>query len=82
MRPMSEQEIWNEQIANIQLKLASKSKFKKLLNEVTQPESEHPQSVSHKSDDVISYDPIANAMKRFPGLTREEAEEIAEAFGF
>ena len=29
-----------------------------------------------------SYDPIANAMARFPGLTREEAEEMAAAFGF
>jgi hypothetical protein len=29
-----------------------------------------------------SYDPIANAMKRFPGLTREKAEEMAAAFGF
>ena len=29
-----------------------------------------------------SYDPIANAMARHPGLTREKAEEIAKAFGF
>ncbi len=27
-------------------------------------------------------DPIANAMKRNPGLTRAEAEEMARAFGF
>ena len=30
----------------------------------------------------VSYDPIANAMARHPGLTREKAEEIAKAFGF
>jgi hypothetical protein len=28
------------------------------------------------------YDPIENAMRRHPGLTREKAEEMAEAFGF
>lgn len=29
-----------------------------------------------------AYDPIANAMKRHPGLTRELAEEMARDFGF
>ena len=29
-----------------------------------------------------SYDPIENALKRFPGLTREKAEAMAKAFGF
>jgi hypothetical protein len=29
-----------------------------------------------------SYDPIENAMQRHPGLLREEAEEMAKAFGF
>jgi hypothetical protein len=28
------------------------------------------------------YDPIASAMRNHPGLTREKAEEMAEAFGF
>lgn len=28
------------------------------------------------------YDPIENAMRRHPGLTREEAEKLAEAAGF
>ena len=28
------------------------------------------------------YDPIENAMRQHPGLTRAEAEEMAEAFGF
>lgn len=29
-----------------------------------------------------SYDPIANAMRRHPGLTRERAEELARLYGF
>jgi len=67
MRPMSEQEIWNEQIANMKLKLAPKKDFEKLLNESKPP---------------TCYDPIANAMERHPNLTKEKAEEIATAFGF
>ena len=62
MRPKSEQEIWNENVGNMQLKLAPKKDFEKLLNE--------------------SYDPIANAMRRHPKLTEEEAESMAKAFGF
>jgi hypothetical protein len=69
---MSEQEQYNEAVANMQLKLASKQDFKKLLNKPKKSESFVSQS----------YDPIANAMKRFPGLTREKAEEMATAFGF
>ena len=72
MRPMSEQEQYNEAVANMKLKLASKQDFKKLLNKPKKSESFESQS----------YDPIANAMKRFPGLTREKAEEMATAFGF
>jgi hypothetical protein len=69
---MSEQEQYNEAVANMQLKLAPKQDFKKLLNKPKKSESFESQS----------YDPIANAMKRFPGLTREKAEEMATAFGF
>ena len=29
-----------------------------------------------------SYDPIQNAMQQHPGLTKEEAEEMARAMGF
>ena len=72
MRPMSEQEQYNEAVANMKLALAPKQDFKKLLNE-----SKKSQSVQSKS-----YDPIANAMRRFPGLTREKAEEMATEFGF
>jgi hypothetical protein len=38
-----------------------------------------------KNDDSSpseDYDPIANAMKNNPGLTREEADEMAEFLGF
>jgi len=62
MRPMSEQEIWNENVANMRLKLAPKKDFERLLND--------------------SYDPIANAMRRYPQLTEEEAVAMAKAFGF
>ena len=62
MRPMSEQEIWNENVANMRLKLAPKKDFERLLND--------------------SYDPIANAMRRHPKLTEEEAMAFAKAFGF
>jgi len=37
MRPKSEQEIWNENVANMQLKLAPKKDFEKLLNESYDP---------------------------------------------
>ena len=30
----------------------------------------------------VSFDPIENAMRQHPGLTREQAEELAVAFGF
>jgi hypothetical protein len=77
MRPMSEQEIWNEQVANMQLKLAPQAELKKLLNK-----SEESKSKQSEPSNSQSYDPIANAMERFPGLTREKAEEMATAFGF
>ena len=57
MRPMSEQDEYNEAVANMQLKLAPKKDFERLLNE--------------------SYNPIANAMRRHPQLTEEEAVAMA-----
>ena len=62
MRPKSEQDEYNEAVANMRLKLAPKKDFEKLLNDL--------------------YDSIANAMKRHPKLTEEEAEAMARAFGF
>jgi hypothetical protein len=37
MRPMSEQEIWNENVANMRLKLAPKKDFERLLNDSYDP---------------------------------------------
>ena len=62
MRPKSEQDEYNEAVANMRLKLAPKKDFERLLNE--------------------SYDPIANAMRRHPKLTKEEAVAMAKEFGF
>ena len=62
MRPMDEQQQFDELNANRRIKLAPKKDFEKLLNE--------------------SYDPIANAMRRHPKLTEEEAMAMAKAFGF
>ena len=66
MRPMSEQEQYNEMLVSAKIKLAPAKQMKALL----------------KVAENCSYDPIANAMQRFPGLTREKAEEMATAFGF
>jgi hypothetical protein len=62
MRPKSEQDEYNEAVANMQLKLAPKKDFERLLNE--------------------SYDPIANALRRHPKLTEEEAIAMAKEYGF
>jgi hypothetical protein len=37
MRPKSEQEIWNENVANMQLKLPPKKDFERLLNDSYDP---------------------------------------------
>ena len=37
MRPKSEQEIWNENVANMRLKLAPKKDFERLLNDSYDP---------------------------------------------
>jgi len=62
MRPMDEQQQFDELNANRRVKLAPKKDFERLLNS--------------------SYDPIEDAMKDNPTLTRELAEEMAKAFGF
>jgi hypothetical protein len=36
----------------------------------------------NKSETWPSFDPIENAMRRHPRLTRETAEKMAEEFGF
>ena len=62
MRPMDEQQQFDELNANRRVKLAPKKVFEASLNG--------------------SYDPIANAMRRHPGLTKEDAEAMANASGF
>ena len=41
-----------------------------------------PAASSSSETSSKEYDPIGNAMRRNPGLTREQAEKIAEAFGY
>ena len=62
MRPMDEQQQFDELNANRKIKLAPKKDFVRLLND--------------------SYDPIANAMRRNPKLTEEEAVAMAMYFRF
>jgi len=51
---MSEQEIWNENVANMQLKLAPKKDFEELLNESYDPISNamrrHPQLTEEEAE--------------------------------
>jgi len=61
-----EQELFDDTNAKSKLKLASVCDFKNILADAEQQ----------------SYDPISNALKRHPGLTREIAEAMAKAFGF
>lgn len=62
MGAKDQQQEFDELNARRVIKLASRTEFRKALNQ--------------------SYDPIENALQRFPGLTRETAEAMAKAFGF
>ena len=55
-------------------KLASKDEFLALMNE--------PGRNSSATGLSGNFDPIAVAMQNHPGLSRDEAEEMAKAFGF
>jgi hypothetical protein len=44
------------------------------------PKEELAKMIEENSEQT--FDPIANAMKRHPDLTRETAEAMARAFGF
>ncbi len=48
------------------------------LKDLVQSQSESTSSEASSG----SYDPIENAMRRHPGLTREKAEAMAELYGF
>jgi hypothetical protein len=56
----------DEELANTEPKLIPKEELKKMIEENSEQ----------------TFDPIANAMKRHPGLTPEIAEKMARAFGF
>lgn len=72
--PETAQDQHDEMLVNSKLKLAPKKEFEALLQEKGVNSSPPVPSTA--------FDPIANAMERHPGLTREEAEEMARAFGF
>lgn len=74
MRPVTAQDQHDEMMAANKLKLAPKAEFEALLQENGVSSSPPVPSTA--------FDPIANAMERHPGLTREKAEEMARAFGF
>lgn len=62
MRPMDEQQQFDELNANRRARLVSRKVFETLLND--------------------AYDPITNAMRRHPKLTKETAEAMKKDFGF
>lgn len=57
----------------VKIKPGSRQKLENMLKEKSKKTKAPPQQ---------PLDAIAWAMKRFPGLTREEAEEMAESYGF
>ena len=57
----------------VKIKPGSRQLLESMLEEKSKKAKEPPQQL---------FDPIARAMKRFPGLTREEAEEMAAMQGF
>lgn len=59
--------------------------MKKLPNKkerASEQKKETPDSTESDLQYIHSADPLEIAMENHPGLTREEAEEMAEAFGF
>ena len=74
MGPMSAQDEQDEILINTLPKLTPKEEFSALVRD----RGEKP---SHSSSPT-AFDPLENAMKRHPRLTREAAEEMARAFGF
>jgi hypothetical protein len=69
-----------QQLHDLQFKggLTFKPNSRQLLESMLEEKSEKTKKLSHSQ----SFDPIERAMKRFPGLTREEAEEMAAMQGF
>ena len=67
----TEQQQYNEILESTPLKLVPKEEMLALLEKNADTSSQGE-----------SYDPIENAMKRHPMLTREMAEQMAKDFGF
>jgi hypothetical protein len=73
---MDEQTLHDEQPAP--QKLASRAELEALLRAKNGPSGEPRRS----GRTARLVDPLEQAMREHPGLTREEAERMAEAFGF
>lgn len=76
-RPMDAQEEFNELFVSRPLARQTPEQKALLLNYL--PPDQGPISLDPSR---ANYDPIAAAMAAHPGLTREEAEEMAREFGF
>ena len=50
--------------------------------QLNEPKKERRDSAESELQYIHSADPLEIAVENHPGLTREEAEEMAEAFGF
>lgn len=81
MRPETAQEQQDEILANRDRNAPtmSREEFSAMV-EAASPKQKNAGSSPEESS--TAYDPIANAMRRHPGLTRGKAEAMAEAFGF
>ena len=71
MQPMDAQQEHDLENSKRPLKIAPRAELEALLAKNEK-----------NSSSAESFDPIASAMKRHPGLTREEAEQMASDFGF
>ena len=52
------------------------------LNNLSKDPAQEAMKESQNTPSEQTYDPISEAMKLYPGLTREKALEMAQAFGF
>lgn len=79
MRPMNEQEQFEEDNAGRQFKPMPKAEFVKMVEEAS---TKKKNATSSQPASSTVFDPIEDAMKDNPGLTREQAEAEARAHGF
>ncbi len=52
------------------------------LNNLSKDPAKEAEKESQNTPSETTYDPILEATKRHPGLTKEKALEMAQAFGF